>query len=312
MSRYLLLVNRASGGNDRGLDAAEVCQSAERIFRDAGHEITSAAIEPERIESEIEKAIQTGIDGLIIAGGDGTVSTAARLLGGTGIALGVLPMGTFNLAARDLGVPLEMENAAKFLAAADSFPIDVLDVSGHACLCTTILGFYPEFAGIFERRDHGGHWWKKSWRLLTGLPRIFARARPLPISWSANGQTGRAKTKFTAFVPGRYRPTAGVVPARTDFRSGTMTAYIGTQKSSAAALRGMLDYILGRQEQNPDLQILKAESIVLRSVRRHHCTVMLDGEILRLKFPIQFRILPGHLRVLSTEANLTDQPPQKG
>jgi len=309
MSRYLLLVNRASGGNERGLDAAEVCQSAERIFKTAGHEITSAVIEPKQIESEIKKGIKTGVDGIIIGGGDGTVSTAARLLGGTGIALGVLPMGTFNLAARDLGVPLEMKAAAEFLAAAESSAIDVLDVSGHACLCTTILGFYPQFSGIFERRDHGGHWWKKSWKLLTGIPRIFARARPLPISWSANGETGRAKTKFTAFVPGRYKPTAGVVPARTDFRSGTMTAYIGTQKTSAAALRGMLDYILGRQEQNPDLKILKAESITLKSSRRRHCTVMLDGEILRLKFPIQFRILPGHLHVLSTEANLTDQKP---
>jgi diacylglycerol kinase family enzyme len=304
MTRYILLLNRKAGGNERGLLASDVCETVQEIFRNAGLHLNSLVIEPDQIEAEIKKAIASKPDAIIIGGGDGTVSTAARLLGGTGIAMGILPMGTFNLAARDLGVPLEMKAAAEFLAAAGSFPIDVLNVSGHTCLCTTIFGFYPEFANIFEKRDHGGRWWRKTLKLVTGIPKLFARAMPLSLAWSADGTVGKARTKFSAFVPGKYRSSAGIVPARTDFQSGTMTAYIGTQKTAAAAIRGMLDYILGRQDRNAELIILKAGSIELRAANRKHCTVMLDGEILRLPLPIHLDIIPAHLTVLTTEAQL--------
>lgn len=311
MARHILLLNCAAGGTERGLLAGDICQTVQTIFREAGHHIEAFVIDPKNIEHEIRDAVASQPDCLIIGGGDGSVSAAARLLGGTNIALGILPMGTFNLAARDLGVPLEIEAAARFLAEAQPLPIDVLRVSGHYCLCTTILGFYPEFSNIFEKRDHGGRWWRKTLKLITGVPRIFARAQPIPLEWTADGQTGKAKTKFSAFVPGSYRSTAGIVPARTDFRSGTMTAYIGTHKTAAAAIKGMLDYILGRHEQNAELNILKARSIKLQAARRSHCTVMLDGEILRLKFPVHLDIIPGHLLVLTTEEQLAPPTDEK-
>ena len=302
MSRCILLLNRASGGNQRGLDAAAVCRAVEAIFREAGHDISSSLIKPTRLVRELEKAIATQPDVILIGGGDGTVSTAARLLGGTPIALGILPMGTFNLAARDLGVPLEIAAAARFLAAAETCAIDVLDVSGHACLCTTILGFYPEFSNIFEKRDHGGHWWKKAFKLLTSLRTTFMNARPIPLSWQGDGGPGRARTKFSAFVPGSYKNSAGLIPARTDFQSGKLTAYISTHRHPSSALRGILDYAFGRHEQNPELQLVKASRITLRAARRKKCSAMLDGEILRLSFPIDLRILPGHLKVLASAA----------
>jgi diacylglycerol kinase family enzyme len=309
VSRCILILNRGSGGNQRGLNAAGVARSVEAVFREAGHEITSVLAEPKKIESALTTAISSKPDIILIGGGDGTVSTAARLLGGTGIAMGVLPMGTFNLAARDLGVPLDMESAARFLAEAEILSIDVLDVSGHACLCTTILGFYPEYSGIFEKRDHGGRWWRKTIKLLTSLRRTFMKARPLRLVWEGDGGAGGARTKFSAFVPGRYKDSAGIIPARTDFRSGKLTAYIGTHRSAASALRGILDYTLGLHEKNPELRLVNASHMILRSPRRRSCSAMLDGEILRLHFPIRLSILPGHLLVLSRTEILADTPP---
>jgi diacylglycerol kinase family enzyme len=304
MSRCVLLLNRASGGNERGLLASDVCETVRQVFIGAGHEITCHVIDPEKLEDAIKDAVAAHPDIILVGGGDGSVSTAARLLGKTGISLGILPMGTFNLAARDLGVPLDIQSAAGFLSTASPLAIDVLMVSGHACLCTTIFGFYPEFSNIFEKRDHGGRWWRKTFKLLTGLPRVFSRARPLSLSWNADGVSAGARTKFAAFVPGRYKSTAGIVPARTDFRSGLMTGYIGTHKTAAAALRAMLDYLLGRQEENPKLEIVQAAELKLHAAGRRHLTVMLDGEILRLPLPVHLDILPSHLLVLTTADHL--------
>lgn len=308
MSRCILLLNRGSGGNQRGLDATEVIHTVEAVFREAGHDISSSLIKPDGIENAIKQAAATLPDIIIIGGGDGSVSTAARLLGGTPIAMGVLPMGTFNLAARDLGVPLEIEAAARFLASAEVFPIDVLDVSGHACLCTMILGFYPEFSNIFEKRDHGGRWWRKTVKLLTSLRTTFMRARPLPLVWESSDGSGSARTKFSAFVPGRYKDTAGLIPARTDFQSGNLTAYISTHRDPSSALGGIIDYTLGRHERNPQLRLVSANRMTLRASRRKSCSAMLDGEILRFKFPIDLRILPGHLKVLGDAEILKPGP----
>ncbi len=306
MSRCLLLLNRASGANERGLDGSEVCQLVESIFREAGHEISSVHIEPDGLEPALEQAVKSRPDVLLIAGGDGTVSAAARFLGGTDIVMGILPMGTFNLAARDLGVPLDVEEAARFLSTAEACSIDVMDVSGHACLCTTIFGFYPEFSNIFEKRDHGGHWWRKSIKLMLGMRTTFMQAQPLKLAWESDQGSGLARTRFSAFVPGRYQNSAGLIPVRTGFRSGTLSAYISTHRSPSSALRGILDYSLGRQEENPELRTINSSRIILRASRRKGCRVMLDGEILRLAFPIELRILPGHLNVLAAPENLSD------
>lgn len=311
MSRCILVLNRGSGANQRGMDAEEVCETVETAFRKAGHEIASHLVPGKSIPSAIADAVAQAPDVIVVGGGDGTVSTAARLLGGTGIALGTLPMGTFNLAARDLGVPLEISAAAEFLATAEPFAIDVMDVDGHACLCTTILGFYPEFSHVFENRDdHGGRWWRKALAVLSQLRKTFLLSRPLHLSWTGDEGGGSARTKFSAFVPGRYRESAGLIPARTGFASGKLTAYIGTQENPGAALRGIFDYTLGRHERNPELRIFQTSRLILRAARRNHCTVMLDGEILRLKLPLTLSILPRHLHVL-TRPEVVIEPADK-
>ncbi len=307
MGRYHLLLNRASGGNERGLDAAGVARMVEEIFQESGHEMVSTLVEPRGLDRALKKAVASTPDAVVVAGGDGTVSAAAGHLGGTSVALGILPMGTFNLAARDLNIPLEIEEAARFLAAAEPLPIDLLDVSGHACLCTTIFGFYPEFAKIFEKRDHGGHWWMKTLKLVTGLPRYFERSRPLHLSWKGDEGDGSARTRFSAFVPGRYKAAPGIVPVRTEFRSGRLTAYIGSQSHASAAFRGMLDYVFGRQELNPELLIFHSTRLELRAGSRRDCVLMLDGEILRMKFPLLLQIKPDHLRVLTTPESIADE-----
>lgn len=301
--RCVLLLNSASGGNERNLCAADVGRIVEEKFHSKGHDISTKIISPEFLVDELKRAICSHPDMMIIGGGDGTISTAAKFLHGSEIAMGILPMGTFNLAARDLGVPLDIAAAAEYLASADKIPIDILMVAEHACLCTTVFGFYPEFSSYFEKRDHGGQWWKKAMKLITGLPAIFKRARPLILEWKGE-ISGRAKSKFSAFVPGRYRSTTGLVPARTDFQSGKFTGYIGTHKTSTAALKGLLDYLLGRHEENAELNIIQAQSLEINVAGKTSCNVMLDGEILRLSLPIRMEVLPKSLLVLADKSQI--------
>lgn len=76
-------------------------------------------------ESELTRhALAQGAEVVVAFGGDGTVSAVADALDGTGALLGILPGGTANVFARELGVPLSLEAAAKLLAG----PYDVRTV----------------------------------------------------------------------------------------------------------------------------------------------------------------------------------------
>jgi diacylglycerol kinase (ATP) len=85
---------------------------------------------PGELEERLAAAIDLGPDLLVTGGGDGTISTAARLLAHRDIALGLLPLGTTNNFARTVGIPLDLDDAVATLA--DGKVIDVdLGLAGN-------------------------------------------------------------------------------------------------------------------------------------------------------------------------------------
>jgi YegS/Rv2252/BmrU family lipid kinase len=77
----------------------------------------------------IRKAIDAGVDRVIGAGGDGTVRVIADGLAGTGITLGIVPAGTGNLLARNLGLPLDGEEALAVALTDQTRSIDLVSLT---------------------------------------------------------------------------------------------------------------------------------------------------------------------------------------
>ena len=101
-----LIVNRG-GGSSRAKARANICAacSPRRESRP-----TSVEVAPDEVQRVCEEAASAeGCDAVVVAGGDGTVGTAAAALAGTGRALGIVPLGTLNHFARDAGIPADLE-----------------------------------------------------------------------------------------------------------------------------------------------------------------------------------------------------------
>src|SRR4026208_425561 len=88
-------------------------------------------------------------------GGCGGGGVAAALAGG-GAVLGVLPMGTLNHFAKDLGIPLELKKAVQTLFTGKVACVDVGEVNGRIFLNNSSIGFYPRIVQERERQQRRG------------------------------------------------------------------------------------------------------------------------------------------------------------
>src|SRR5205823_52524 len=80
---------------------------------------------------------------LIVGGGDGTVSGAVSAVVGSDTLLGILPLGTLNHFARDLGIPSELGKAAKLIATGNERCVDVAEMNGRIFINNSAIGLYP-------------------------------------------------------------------------------------------------------------------------------------------------------------------------
>ena len=107
------------------------------------------------------RAVSNGARAVVAGGGDGTVSAVASQLIGTGKPLGVLPLGTLNHFAKDLGVPLKLEDAARSICEGREVRVDVGEVNGQIFINNSGLGLYPRIVLRREKlqeRSGSGKW----------------------------------------------------------------------------------------------------------------------------------------------------------
>ena len=87
------------------------------------------------------KAAREGYDMVVAVGGDGTVNEVAQGLIGTDTPLGIIPMGSGNGLARELGISMNMQRSAKALIEGKNLQIDVCKINDQRFLCTSGIGF---------------------------------------------------------------------------------------------------------------------------------------------------------------------------
>lgn len=95
---------------------------------------------------------QTECDVVVVGGGDGSISAAAQILADTGKPVGVLPMGTLNHFAKDLGIPLELERAAATIARGVTREVDLGEVNGRIFINNSSIGFYARAVEMGDSR----------------------------------------------------------------------------------------------------------------------------------------------------------------
>jgi diacylglycerol kinase family enzyme len=293
--RYHVVMNPNAGtALAMGLDAEAL---AER-FAVHGQQVSIDANIDLPLTERVQRALESEADVIIAAGGDGTATALAESLVGTSKTLGILPLGTANLMARDLSVPLDLDEALEALLEMRPRLIDVGEVNGRIFLHKVVVGFVPAIAA---GREHI--------RGRTGLAaqigffryflRRLARAKRMALEIApGDGQVRVERVQAVAVANNSYDEGFGHVFSRPRLDAGHLSLYIMRHITLRDVVRLSAEMLLGRWQDDEALQIETVNEVTLRTTRTT-IMVMIDGEVESMTVPLRFRIRPLALSVLA-------------
>ena len=294
--RYTIVLNQDAGTLVR-LGREPVLELLRKAFGETDIDLTLECVASSNLKAALEQACDSTADAVIIGGGDGTVASAATLLASKNKVMGILPLGTFNLAARDLGVPLDLTEAAMALANAPVTKIDAMELNGRLYLCLMVLGFYPALK--LANPEHHGWWIIRALQNVRDSLRHAATFPALELSLIKDGQTIRSRSRVALIANNDYKEVFGVIPQRTSMDGGFFTVYLSRHRTRWGLVLSFLKWILGRWKQDREVTRVQTTELEIHARRKRVLPVMMDGEVQRVPLPLKIKIQPKALSVLT-------------
>ena len=208
----------------------------------------------------------------------------------------MLPFGTLNPFAKDLDIPLELEEAVGNIIDGNAIAVDVGEVNGRVFINNSSLGLYPDMVRDRERQQSRlGRGKLRS--LVWASIAAFRRYPFLAVRIEVDG-TKRVQVTPLVFVGNNEYSMEGFnIGERARIDSGRLSIYIVKKQGRAALVRLSLEALFGRLRQARDFEALTATDFVIET-RHSRILVATDGEVQGMKPPLHYRIRPRSLRVI--------------
>ena len=240
------------------------------------------------------EAVRDGARLVVAGGGDGTISAVANALAGSDTALGILPLGTLNHFAKDLGIPLALDAAVANAIRGRAREVDLGEVNGRVFVNNSSIGFYPQVVRQREALQEEGH--GKWVAFAQALLATVRRSKSLRVRLRFGGPVLNIKADFVFIGNNEYELAAPRLGARARLDGGVLwisyVSHMGRFRALAAAARA----IVGMEKPRPPLAFTTGELRI--ETRRKVLDVALDGEVLRMATPLVYRSRPRSLRVI--------------
>lgn len=302
-SALLFVINASSGAFD--IDAKRaVIESALAARGRPGELLICRPADLSRVAAQAAAAAVEKHTAVVAVGGDGSLNTVAQAAHAAGCPMGVIPYGTFNYFARTHGIPTDPTAAARLLLDAHPLPVQVATINERVFLVNASLGIYPEL--LQDRETYKARFGRSRWVAFVAACATLLRAQRKLRLHIEMGSTVRDVQTLTLFV-GNNRlqlQQFGVEP------EDTMVGTPGHGSMAALMLRpiGMLSMIglmlhgaMGRLGEAAGVEGFEFQHMVVRPrllPGSKDVMVAFDGEVARMRAPIDFRVLEKPLYLL--------------
>ncbi len=291
-----MLLSSAAVGAGKPITAADIVE----LFLAAGCDAQITILERGQDFGDAARIAGAHASIVVAGGGDGTVSGVAAGLIGTPTVLGVLPLGSLNHFARDLGIPLDLEKAVGTIATRRVGIIDVGDVNGRTFLNNSSIGIYPSIVEAREALRRQGH---RKWpAFVLATFRVLWHYRGVLVRIDADGREFVRRTPFVFIGNNEYAIDGIGLGGRTRLDGGQLVAYLAPRLRARELPMLFARALLGRARQSGAFEIVSAQKVRVDTPHARHVRVALDGEITTMATPLHYRTCPGALKVVLPEA----------
>ena len=302
--RIVMLINPGSGVFTQTPEAT-LRASLERALAKHGIEARLVSAGGEDLRAAADSAlaeVQRGeIDAIVVGGGDGSVRLVAGVLAETGVPLGVVPLGTRNHFAKDLGMPLGLGAAVAAIALGHTRAVDIAEVNGETFVNTSSIGIYPYMVIDRERRRLTGKLtkWRATalafFRMLRHFPRRRLRLR-------AEGLARPYHTPCLFVGNNEYAIDLFALGRRPRLDSGALWFYVLKPANAWELFLTLCRLCFGHPDPERDLDTFKLHEADI-DAKASRLPVALDGDVQILHPPLHYRSRPGALRVIAPVAH---------
>jgi len=289
----LVVINAGAGADDKEEIVNRLV--AQYLPEGSRWKVSVACNGPELLELAIH-AVRDHYQTIVAGGGDGTVSTVAGVLVGTRKTLGVLPLGTLNHFAKDLGLPLDLDSAMETILAGHTVRVDVGDVNGRKFVNNSSLGLYPQIVKEREKQQRLG--WGKWPAFMWAAISVLRRYPLLGVRVKLNSKQIARRTPFVFIGNNEYEMEGFNIGRRARLDKGELSLYITHRTGRVGLLRLALRALLGGLRNERDFTALRTKEVWIET-RHRRLRVAFDGETTIMKPPLHYRVLPGALRVIA-------------
>lgn len=262
----------------------------------AGVSASIKAVDGNEIEQCTRDAVEGGARLVIVGGGDGSISAAAQALAGSEATLGILPIGTLNHLARDLGLPFELDRAVEVIAKGRAHAIDVVEINGRIFVNNAAIGLYPLMVLDREaQQERLGR--SKRLAMLVASLRTMARFHHQRLTLTSDDGKARVDTPLLFVGNNDYRLEMPGAGQRHRLDDGKLCVLVLRKKGLPGFLAAVGRALLGVTGEDDMVRIDDIEKLRVDSTRST-ITLAVDGETTTMKPPLNFRIRRQALKVI--------------
>lgn len=288
--------------NGKSRRGREWFAQAEEALKSAGIKLTTSRLlkDPRQISPLVKQAIREEMPLICVGGGDGTFSAVAELFIGSKSILGVLPLGTGNSLARDLGINATIEEAVETIIHGEPHEIDLGKVNDQVFVNVATVGLTTRIAE--ELTDDAK---KKFGRgvYLFAIIKAAIKSRPFTVELQVHGEKHTFRAHQVVVGSGQYHGGPFQVTPEASIESGHLSGYVLKSTGRGTLLRYGFNLWRGKHVDMPE--VFPFEARMLSFVTRPHKRITIDGEI-KSRTPADFKVIPAAIRVMRPKAVETD------
>jgi diacylglycerol kinase family enzyme len=285
LPRLKAFLNSQCGNADKAREALEA----------VGYDLE--VVEPAAMERQLQRAIEHGTKRIVVAGGDGTIATAASLVAKKDVELAILPGGTLNHFAKDHNIPTDLGKAAKVAGNGLVLGADIGYVNDCVFLNTSSIGAYVGFVRDRERFEKRLGYTMAS---MLAFVRTMADLRTFRVTLEVEGKATTYRSSLVFIGVGERELKMPMLGSRV--RNGRRGLHVMIVRGRRRARLFMIALNAIARGTREAAKLPEFDNFIVDRCRidltRWRATIGLDGELKRMKTPLEYHVERDALRLV--------------